>query len=106
MYKKFLTFLLAFMIVSAFMITPKEVEAFQRRGYVSKQYLKAYSKPDRSPLVRCVVNLNDPVNGYLNVRSSPSINGEVIGRLHHGNYITIDLSRSTADWAYVQEPLF
>lgn len=106
MYKKILTLVLAFTILAAFMITPKIVSATtivgdgRLSGYVSGDYLKQVSRPDRSGIAQCVVNLNDTVNGYLNVRNAP--NGKIVAKLHHGDRVTCYIEYSSGSWSYIR----
>ncbi|MCC5909279.1 MAG: SH3 domain-containing protein [Clostridiaceae bacterium] len=47
------------------------------------------------------VNLQD-TNSYLNVRDEPSMNGNIIDRLSHGQQVTVRVNRSIpTDWSEI-----
>ncbi len=68
-------------------------------GYVAKRYLE-------SEVCRCdswpaQVKLNDP-DSYLNVRTGPSTDDSIIGKLYHGDWVTQYLDRSIpTSWAKI-----
>ncbi|KGO12708.1 hypothetical protein NZ45_16340 [Clostridium botulinum] len=104
-------FTLSFMFGA--MMMPKQVKAECQPGaYVSRTYLvwdKDYSCNDRGNTGHYIVNLN---SGYLNVRRTPSTNGEIIGKLYNGARISTDATACfqpgcyVPGWVKVKTPYF
>lgn len=71
-------------------------------GYIKSEYL--YQGSDWSRIVSLqpsgMVNSARP-GSWVNMRSYPDINGQIVARLRHGDWVTI-LGETKSEWYYVQ----